>query len=320
MIARVRSRLLRPNVARAAVGGRDHEGGAGVVEVDRRVGPAPLPLRQPRPREVAVLPRLGLVEDDLVAGVDQRLGEDVVAREGELGDEQARLELAPGVLHALVHAQRDAGVRVGGLVVVGVEGDHGEESLAGRLAARVLQLAEARPGSEGAGAGAGEVRRAVVGVAEGDVALGDAEPVADGVEPGPRLGEEIAAAPERADGAFDDGEPHEALGPPEEVAGLGASVEGPLEGGAGARVVAQEVVDLAEDDFGLRAAADVADALVALEGLDDERAKPCAGCASSLAMCPSKRSALASFATSPAWAKARRAPSASMRASSSLPM
>jgi hypothetical protein len=70
----------------------------------------------------------------------------------------------------------------GDLDVASVERAHREEALAGGLAAGVGEVAEGLARDEGGGARGVEVSVAVIGVREGDVALGEAEAIADGVE------------------------------------------------------------------------------------------------------------------------------------------
>ena len=162
---------------------------------------------------------------------------------------------------------------------------------------------------------AGEVEGAVVGVPERDVALRDAEPVADAVELGARLREELAAPLEAAHRLLDEGQQDEALRAararrPTSVQRSTAFVERRARAG----VVAEQVVDLAEDDLGLGAARRVAELLVALERLRRRARGPARAAPRSLAMWPSRRSALASLAASPACSKALRGPSRPRRA------
>ena len=188
----------RPVRALGCIGGGKHEGRPRRVNLGGRGRPAALALREPRAREVAVLARLGLVEDGAVACGHERLGALVVARERDLGHEEARLERSPRILEAFVDLEGDAGVCLGGVVLVGVEGDHREQALARRLAARVLHLAKAGSRGEGARSCAREVEAPVVGVPERHVALRDAEAIADAIELGARLREEVAPALEAA--------------------------------------------------------------------------------------------------------------------------
>ena len=210
-------------------------------------------------------------------------------------------------------------MRLGGVVLVGVERDHRQQPLARGLAPRVLDLAKAGARREGARPCAREVEAAVIGVPERDVALRDAEAVADAVELGARLREQLAAALEPAHGLLDEGQQDEALRAPEHVAHLGAALHRLDQRGARPGVVAEQVVDLAQDDLRLRSTRGVPDASRSARGPATTRARPRAGCPRSLAMYPSRRSDADSLATSPACSKARRAVSASALASSSRP-
>src|SRR5258708_38916838 len=117
MVAGARARLsvaVRFPVARR---GAD-ERGPGRVDLDRRLAPQTLALREPRAREVPVLARLRLVEHGPVARGDVRLRPVVADGERPLGEQQARLQLPPGILEAVEDLVRDARVRVGRVEVV----------------------------------------------------------------------------------------------------------------------------------------------------------------------------------------------------------
>ena len=64
-----------------------------------------------------------------------------------------------------------------------------------------------------------------------------------------RLREQLAAALEPADGLLDEGQQDEALRAPEHVAHFGAALDRLDQRGARPGVVAEQVVDLAEDDL-----------------------------------------------------------------------
>ena len=83
--------------------GKDERRARG-VNLRRGRRPSSLALGEPGAREVSMLAGLGLVEDGAVAGGDERLGARIVARQGHLSHQQARLERSPGVLQALVQS------------------------------------------------------------------------------------------------------------------------------------------------------------------------------------------------------------------------
>ena len=170
MIARSPSGLDRAR--RSCLVGRDHECSPGLVNFVCRLLPAARLLREPRAREMSVLARLCLVEHDVVASRDLRLRPRVTIRESNLGEKEARLQLTPRIVQALIDVEGRLSVDLGPLVVVGVEGNHREESLARRFTTRILQFPEARAGSESALMGSDEIECSMVGVAQGYVALG----------------------------------------------------------------------------------------------------------------------------------------------------
>jgi hypothetical protein len=75
-----------------------------------------------------------------------------------------------------------------------VERIHGQQALAARFAARILDEAESLEGGARALVGAGEVAFAVVGVRQREIALRDAEAVTDAFEIAARDGQQLACA------------------------------------------------------------------------------------------------------------------------------
>ena len=193
------------------------EGGARPVDLVRSVLPSTVVMREPREGEVAVLPRLGLVEDDALTLLDELLRVVIPAGEGDLGEQKAGLEIPPWVLEPLEDLRSDRRVRAAGGEVVRVDRDEREEPLARGLAAWVHQLAERGAGRERTGTRRVHLAGAVVGMAEDDIALGNAEPVTDRVERLPRVDEEIPRATKAAYGGLDHREEDEALRAAEHV-------------------------------------------------------------------------------------------------------
>src|SRR5690606_29117207 len=118
------------------------ERGAGAIDLVGRVLPALLDLREPREREMPVLPRFGLVENDALTVLHELLRVVVALRERDLREEQPRLEIPPRFLEPLEDLRGDRSMRAAGGEVVRVDRDEREETLARCLAARVHQLAE----------------------------------------------------------------------------------------------------------------------------------------------------------------------------------
>src|SRR5690348_12848976 len=139
-------------------------------------------------------------------------------------------------------------MRSTGSEVVGVDRDEGKQALAGCLAAWVHELAEGCASGERTGARCVHLTGTMIGVAEDDVALRDAEPVADRVEGLPRVDEKIASTAEASDRGLDHREQDEALRAAEHVADRIATLARLVEDLTRAGVLAEEVVDLSQHD------------------------------------------------------------------------
>ncbi len=92
---------------------------------------------------------------------------------------------------------------------------------------------------------------------------------------------------------------------PSDVARSRCSARSPRAARARLRVVAEQVVDLAEHDLRLRTPLRRPRAARSADRASATSTRPCAGAPRSDAMCPSRRSACAACAASPAWSNAR---------------
>src|SRR5262249_27704736 len=132
--------------------------------------------------------------------------------------------------------------------VVGVDRNEREEALARGLAARVHELAERSACGERTCARRVHLAGAVIRMPEDDVALRDAETVADRVERLTRVDEQISRAPVSSDRGLDHREQDEALRTAEHVARGFAVLARLDEHFPRPCVLTEQVVDLAEHD------------------------------------------------------------------------
>ena len=122
------------------------EGGARALDLVRSVLPASLDLREPCERQVAMLTGLRLIEDDPLAIEGELPCLWITLRQRNLGEQQAGLQITPGVLEALEDFRGDRSMRPPGGEVVRIDGDQREQPLACRFTPRVEQLPERRAG------------------------------------------------------------------------------------------------------------------------------------------------------------------------------